>query len=248
MPKSRVAGERAGRASAQGRGRLGRLPGGRRRGWPPALVEPAVCARRARRVAAIVVGLWAAVVVADGLLVRTQLLSDSYLFVSMVVGVLASAVLLPLHYGYGVGPSGRVHLAAGPEGGSLTSRTLSGTRTLDLNRLTRVRRLEARERWGGIIDELRLQDAYGVRLVVGKAQQEIDRAVRQAVESAPARPDRPAVRVTEHARTRLGLAPGPRPRRRILHRFCGSLLLATAFPLLGVAGFVVTDVLARAGA
>ncbi|MEY9837539.1 hypothetical protein [Streptacidiphilus sp. EB103A] len=192
-----------------------------------------------RRWITIVSGLWVAAVIIDVALIRTHSLNQSYVPLSMLAGYIAGAVLLPTWYGW----AGKVHLTVEEGARSLTARTLSGTRTLDLDRLTKVRRFETINRTGGFIDELHLHDGHGVRLVVDESSHGIDAQIRQAIESAWSRPDRSSVKVTRHAQMRLGLAPQPRLRQRVLYRAFGFVLLLAAMCGPGLGSFIVAAAL-----
>ncbi|PWI45022.1 hypothetical protein [Streptomyces sp. ICBB 8177] len=196
-----------------------------------------------RRWIAIVSGVWAAAVVIDVALIRTHALNESYVPLSMIAGYIAGGAVLPIWYGWG----GRVHLTVKAGTRSLTARTLSGPRTLDLNRLTKVRRFETINRTGGFIDELHLHDEHGVRLVVDGSSPSIDTAIRQAIESASSQSDRPTIKVTRHAQARLGLAPQPRLRQRVLYRAFGFVLLIAAMCGPGLGSLIVAAALTGPG-
>lgn len=240
VPKRRSSWKRNSRTLARERRRLRR----RRRGLPPALVAPAVCARRTRGWIAIVSGLWAAAVITDVALTRSLSLNASYTLWAMLAGVIAGGMLLPLWYGSCM----EVHLTVKARTRLLTARTLSGTRTLDLNRLVSVRRFETIGRYGDLIDELHLRDEHGVRLVVDGQSHSIDTAIRRCVESAPSRTDSPTIKVTKHAQSRLGLAPQPRLRQRILYRMYGFALLMAALCGPGLGSFALAATLSGPGA
>ncbi|MFB8030277.1 MULTISPECIES: hypothetical protein [unclassified Streptomyces] len=92
----------------------------------------------------------------------------------------------------------------------LTARTLTGERSVDLDRLTGVRLVTAFS-YGGAHRILLVRDAHGVRL--GVTTPRSLKKLRRAVEKAEANAARgiPAPRVSRAARVHLGLAPGQGP-------------------------------------
>ncbi|MEU1616549.1 hypothetical protein ABZ479_04505 [Streptomyces sp. NPDC005722] len=119
----------------------------------------------------------------------------------------------------------------------LTARTLTGERSVDLDRITGVRLLTSFS-VGGAQRTLLVRDAHGVRL--GLTTERSRRKLRRAIEKAEANAARgvPAPRVSRAARTFLGLAPG---RGLALHTtlvfllvtVSGSLYVAAALRLGG---------------
>ncbi|MFC8224772.1 hypothetical protein [Streptomyces sp. NPDC057287] len=89
----------------------------------------------------------------------------------------------------------------------LTARTLTGERSVDLDRLATVR-LVTTFSYGGAHRLLLVRDVHGVRLGVttGRSLKKLRRAVEKA--EANAARGVPAPRVSRAARVRLGLAPG----------------------------------------
>lgn len=89
----------------------------------------------------------------------------------------------------------------------LTARTLTGERSVELDRLTTVR-LVTTFSYGGARRLLLVRDAHGVRLGVttGRSRKKLRRAVEKA--EANAARGVPAPRVSRAARVDLGLAPG----------------------------------------
>ncbi|MCX4647097.1 hypothetical protein [Streptomyces sp. NBC_01446] len=129
-------------------------------------------------------------VVTSGLLVRSGLVGDSWCILALfspLISVLVWSIL---------GEARAVELR---DGHLLTAHTLSGRRTVDLTRLTKVRRIELMGR-GQPIDGLALQDAYGVSLVIDKGP---DAAVREAIAQRPTG----EIAVSRRAAERLQLMP-----------------------------------------
>ncbi|MER5278313.1 hypothetical protein ABT025_21525 [Streptomyces sp. NPDC002809] len=106
----------------------------------------------------------------------------------------------------------------------LTSRTLTGERSVDLNRITTVRLLTTFS-YGSTYRTLVVRDAHGVRL--GITTERSRRKLRRAIEKADADAARgvPGPRVSRAARTHLGLAPG---RGLAGHTVLGFLLLTVS--------------------
>ncbi|WP_411080706.1 hypothetical protein [Streptomyces sp. cmx-18-6] len=109
----------------------------------------------------------------------------------------------------------------------LRARTLTGERSLDLNRIVTVRLLTTFTT-GGARHTLEVRDAHGVRL--GITTKRSTAKLRRAVEKADANAARgvPAPRVSRAARTRLGLARG---RGLVGHTVRAFLLLTCAASL-----------------
>lgn len=110
---------------------------------------------------------------------------------------------------------------------SLTARTLTGERSVDLNRITTVRLLTTFS-YGGTYRALLVRDAHGVRL--GITTERSRRKLRRAIEEADANAARgvPGPRVSRAARARLGLAPG---RGLVVHTLLSFLLLTVSVSL-----------------
>ncbi|WP_411137309.1 hypothetical protein [Streptomyces sp. C10] len=90
------------------------------------------------------------------------------------------------------------------DGGLLSVRTLTGRRTVDLARLTKVGRIEVVAQ-GPTDDRLILTDAHGVRVTLSKlkgGRDTVDTAVRRALLHRPAKA---GVTVSGRAAERLGL-------------------------------------------
>ncbi|SEO66304.1 hypothetical protein [Actinacidiphila rubida] len=150
--------------------------------------------RLARLVSVLVVPC---AVLVPGLLVREGVVGDGVILLAMVSPLLGVAAL------YAAVRAWQVELTGD---GLLSGRTVSGRRTVDLQRLVRVRRIELRGRGRGT-DRFLLTDAHGVRLAVGRLADgsRPDDAVAAAVRAAPA-----PVAVSPAAGERLREA-APRP-------------------------------------
>lgn len=118
----------------------------------------------------------------------------------------------------------------------LIARTLTGERSVDLNRITTVRLLTTFS-YGSVHRTLVVRDAHGVRL--GVTTQRSRRKLRRAIEKADANAARglPAPRVSRAARVHLGLAPG---RGLVGHTVLGFLCLT-------VSGSLYVSVVLRLG-
>ncbi|WP_234043114.1 HAD family hydrolase [Streptomyces marianii] len=109
----------------------------------------------------------------------------------------------------------------------LTAHTLTGERSVDLNRITTVRLLTTFS-YGRPYRTLVVRDACGVRL--GIATERSRRKLRRAIEKADANAARgvPGPRVSRAARVELGLDPG---RGLAVHTVLCFLLLAVSVSL-----------------
>jgi hypothetical protein len=118
----------------------------------------------------------------------------------------------------------------------LIARTLTGERSVDLNRITTVRLLTTFS-YGSVHRTLVVRDAHGVRL--GVTTERSRRKLRRAIEKADANAARgvPAPRVSRAARAHLGLAPG---RGLVVHTVLGFLFLT-------VSGSLYVSVVLRLG-
>jgi hypothetical protein len=118
----------------------------------------------------------------------------------------------------------------------LIARTLTGERSVDLNRITTVRLLTTFS-YGSVHRTLVVRDAHGVRL--GVTTERSRRKLRRAIERADANAARgvPAPRVSRAARVHLGLAPG---RGLVVHTVLGFLFLT-------VSGSLYVSVVLRLG-
>ncbi|MGW8760876.1 hypothetical protein ACWGN5_00050 [Streptomyces sp. NPDC055815] len=113
----------------------------------------------------------------------------------------------------------------------LTARTLTGERSVDLDRITSVRLLTTFS-YGSAHRTLLVRDAVGVRL--GITTERSRGKLRRAIEKAEANAARggPRPRVSRAARAYLGLAPG---QGLVVHTVLVFLLLTTAGGLYLVA-------------
>ncbi|NGO74654.1 hypothetical protein G6045_02980 [Streptomyces sp. YC504] len=133
--------------------------------------------------------------VATALLVQAELVSDALVFGNMATPLISLLVLFYASTGWHVTPY---------EKDLLSARTLTGRRTLDLARLTKVGRSEVAGQ-GSTDDRLILTDAHGVRVIVNKLRGgtgDVDRLVRRALLE---RPIDAGVVVSARAAERLGL-------------------------------------------
>lgn len=186
----------------------------------------------------IVSSLWAATVLVDGVLIRSHVLREACTGFSAATGVVAGPLLLAVWYGFAgtasvVVQGGRYYVSA---------RTMTGVRTVCLDRLTVVRRYSTITR-NGSIDELRLRDTNRVRLAVDN-EAPVSTQVRQAIRRAESRPGS-AIAVTSHARRGVGLEPHSRLLEGV-HRFWGVWTLMASFCLPALVSYVTACLLAGA--
>lgn len=113
----------------------------------------------------------------------------------------------------------------------LTAHTLTGERSVDLNRITTIRLLTTFS-YGSAYRTLLVRDAHGVRL--GITTERSRRKLRRAIEKADANDTRgaPRPRASRAARAHLGLAPG---RGLAVHTVLAFLLLTVSGSLYVVA-------------
>lgn len=113
----------------------------------------------------------------------------------------------------------------------LTARTLTGERSVDLNRITTVRLLTTFS-YGGAYRTLLVRDAHGVRL--GITTERSRRKLRRAIEKTHANAAQgvPRPRVSRAARAHLGLAPG---RGLVVHTVLAFVFLTVSGSLYVVA-------------
>ncbi|MER6982109.1 hypothetical protein ABT317_35345 [Streptomyces carpinensis] len=113
----------------------------------------------------------------------------------------------------------------------ITAHTLTGERSVDLNRITTVRLLTTFS-YGRTYRTLLVRDAHGVRL--GITTERGRRKLRRAIEKADAGAARggPRPRVSRAARAHLGLAPG---RGLVVHTILAFLLVTVSGSLYVVA-------------
>ncbi|MCQ4084767.1 hypothetical protein NGB36_30395 [Streptomyces sp. RB6PN25] len=163
-------------------------------------------------------------VVVPGLLARAGLVNNAACVVALASPVVAGSAFYFAHR------AGHTQLR---EGGLLTAHTVSGRRSIDLTRLTKVGRIEIGGR-GKSTDRLTLTDAHGVRLYVdGLADGgTADAAVVQAVRSAAPG----TVTVSKRAALRMRLQPATgRPAQSPVQHAgtaAGSGCLTAFLPLL----------------
>ncbi len=196
--------------------------------------------RSARHGLAILTAAWTAVLLTIAALIRAHVLGQGDVGLAIADGLLAGPLALAAFHG----TAGRTRVTGGPGSALLTARTLTGVRTVDLNALVSVRRFASMAR-NGTIDELRLRDRRGVRLSIAE-RDGLDGDIRRAIERASARPGPVPLRVTRHARSRLGLTPGSRI-PDVLHLFFGMWVMLAAVVLPALAGYVLDCVLSGAG-
>jgi len=109
----------------------------------------------------------------------------------------------------------------------LTARTLTGERSVDLNRIATVRLLTAFS-YGSVYRTLVVRDPHGVRL--GSTTERSRRQLCRAIEKADANAARgvPGPRASRAARAYLGAAPG---RGLVVHTVLAFLLLTVSVSL-----------------
>ncbi|MGV2917554.1 hypothetical protein [Streptomyces alfalfae] len=139
-------------------------------------------------------------------LVRAGMINDGFLLLNLCSLLVSALVAVYGHMCWHARPA---------DGDLLCARTLTGPRTLDLTRLTKVGRLEVPGQTR-TDDRLILTDAHGVRLVVHKLRGgdgTVDNLVRRALTR---RPPGAGVVVSDRAAERLGLrAEVARPHGRL---------------------------------
>lgn len=186
--------------------------------------------RTGRRTVDLVAALFPLVIlVVTGLLVRARFIDDGFVMLNMVSPALSVLVFFYMHLGW--------H-ACLYDDGLLSVRTLTGRRTVDLTRLTKVGRIEVVAQ-GPTDDRLILTDAHGVRVILNKlkgGRDTVDAAVRRALLQGPAEA---GVRVSGRAVERLNLAEVRRPNGRFtVGRHIPFALIGFA-PLLSVLVYVL---------
>ncbi|MFJ9900986.1 hypothetical protein ACIQPR_47525 [Streptomyces sp. NPDC091280] len=169
---------------------------------PPDPVEPRLARRRVRWGLWIVGAAWVTVVLAVVGLIRTHVVKGTDTGIATGAGFVAGV----LAYLIWLGDAATAHVSTVEGRPVLSARTLTGVRTVELDALAGVRRFTAIGWSGGTIDELRLRDRHGLRLTIGHDPRAED-SIRCAVVRADARPSGALVKVTRHARSRLGLDP-----------------------------------------
>jgi hypothetical protein len=190
----------------------------------------------------IVGAAWATVVLADAGLIRTHVLKETDTGIATGAGFVAGVLAYMIWFG----DAGTPHVST-VEGRRLVSaRTLTGVRTIELDALVSVRRFAAMGRYGGTIDELRLRDRHGLRLTISRDTRAED-SIRRAVVRADAQPSDASVKVTRHARSRLGLDPRS-PVPRFVHLFFGVWVMLAALLLPALGSYTVACFLAGTSA
>ncbi|MGW5349522.1 hypothetical protein ACWERV_03255 [Streptomyces sp. NPDC004031] len=179
----------------------------------------------------VVGAVWAAVALPVAGLVRAQVLTAAFTGLCTLAAMFAGQLVVEMY----VGDAERVTVDVRDGRSLLSAMTLTGTRTLDLGALVRVRRFETYGR-GVRIDRLRLLDRNGVRLSLADGQ-DVVAALRRALEADP------GVEVTGHAGAALGRSRRSRP-RAWLDSFCGLLLMLASPAVPALAGYAVTAALA----
>ncbi|WP_369218038.1 hypothetical protein [Streptomyces flavofungini] len=172
------------------------------------------------------------------LLVRAGQEAEGFLFLNLASLLISVLVAFYGHLSWHARPL---------DGGLLSARTLTGRRTVDLARLTKVGRVEVPG--PRLDDRLVLTDAHGVRLIVHLVRgggDTVDATVRRALLNRPAGA---GVVVSHRAAERLGLSADLtrehgrlRPGRRVLEGLIGWLPLLSL--LVGVPAMLGLTVLA----
>ncbi|MCH5671712.1 hypothetical protein [Streptomyces gilvus] len=190
----------------------------------------------------IVGAVWATVVLADAGLIRTHVLKGTDTGIATAAGFVAGVLTYLIWLGDAVTP----HVST-VEGRQLVSaRTITGVRTIELDALASVRRFAAMGRYGVTIDELRLKDRHGLRLTIGHDTR-AERAIRRAVMRADAQPFDASVKVTRHARSRLGLEPHSSVPGSV-HLFFGVWVMLAALLLPALGSYTIACFLAGTSA
>lgn len=211
---------------------------------PPEPVEPSEALRSNRRTLCRIGAGWVLVLCVDAILVRTHVLKHGYTGIGAAAGFVAGALSHAVGYGWWTErPHGVVR-----DGRRLVSaRTLGEVRTVDLDALIRVRRYSAMGR-GGTIDEYRIKDRHGIRLALTRSRDKtIDDAVRWGATRPTRTPKVPAVRVTRHARSALGLEPRSRV-PQLVHLLWGMLLYLAVLFIPALISYVIANLLAGTSA
>jgi hypothetical protein len=185
---------------------------------------------------------WATIVLADAALIRTHVLKETDTGIATGAGFVAGMLAFMIWFG----DAGTPHVSTVEGRRLLSARTLTGVRTIELDALAGVRRFAAMGRYGGTIDELHLRDRQGLRLTIGHDRLAED-SIRRAVEKADAQPGGTPVRVTRHARSRLGLEPRSSVPRSV-HLFFGVWVMLAALALPALGSYTIACFLAGTGA
>jgi hypothetical protein len=200
------------------------------------LVGSAVARRRVFIALGVLIGGWASVLLIDVTLIRAHVWQLSGAGVSTFAGFIAGCSWPAIWCGF----SSKVHGEVLDGRRLVSARTITGTRTVDLDNLVRIRRYSMMQPYGGSWDEYRVKDAHGVRLAIGRRPGDatIDGAIRQAVERTWARPAGARVKVTRHARSGLELTPRTRL-AQILHTFWGVWMMIAALGIPAVSSYLL---------
>ncbi|WP_406430758.1 hypothetical protein OHB00_02560 [Streptomyces sp. NBC_00631] len=188
----------------------------------------------------IVGAAWATVVLADAGLIRTHVLKETDTGIATGAGFVAGVLAYMIWFG----DAGTPHVSTAEGRRLVSARTLTGVRTIELDALAGVRRFAAIGRYGGTIDELRLRDSHGLRLTIGRDTRAED-AIRRAVVRADA--SGASVKVTRHARSRLGLDPSSSV-PRFVHLFFGVWVMLAALLLPALGSYTIACFLAGTSA
>jgi hypothetical protein len=159
------------------------------------VIPSQVARRRARWGLGIALGACVGFDAVIGLLVRAHQIGAGCTGYAMGVGGVSWFLVFPILFG----TSSHVRLVVGGGRRFVVARTLTGPRAVDLDALVRVRRFQMLSKSGRNWDELRLRDRHGVRLSVDRVGNDVERAIRSAVEV-------PGARASAAVRERLGLS------------------------------------------
>ncbi len=151
--------------------------------------------------------------------------------IALAVGWFEGFLVDPIWFGVG----GNASVSTRARGRLISARTLTGTRSVDIDGLVRVGRFTMNGR-GGPVDLLVLRDRQGVRLAFEESH--LDVQIRQALQRSLAGPDGASIRVSRYAARRLGLEPGS-PGRRGLRSALGVLRLIGAPTGYAVIGYLL---------
>jgi hypothetical protein len=190
---------------------------------------PAAQAVRRTRVGYLVLGLVvAAGIVVPGLLQRFGVIRGGASAAGVLAGFVGWFAMELMPYAW------RTVTHEAPHAHLVTARTLTGLRTVDLDRLTRVRRYRSRSR-NGWIDILGVEDRSGVgfRFDDKALARRVATAVRRSRSSPADATAPPPVDVSRFAAARLGLTSSDRAGGRAVADFALSVLVPLCAVLLG---------------
>jgi hypothetical protein len=202
----------------------------------PEPVAPIIARRRMFIALGTLAAAWASVLLIDVTLIRAHVWKPTDAGVSTFAGFIVGFLWPAIWYGI----STKVHGEVSDGRRLVSARTMTGTRTIDLDNLVSVRRYSVMGRYGGSWDEYRLKDAHGVRLAVDRSPRDttIDGAIRQAIERAESNPRGTRVKVTRHARTGLDLKPRTRL-PQVLRMFWGLWMMIAALGIPAVTSYIL---------